>query len=141
MAKRRQPSLCQQGSVGSILKLGRDSDLPYKRPPLSKDYLAKEKSFERILIRSASCWLERDDQIPGGSAVVEVDPTVSEVELADGERIGFGKLIWSAGGDPRAFNCLFGNDIPPILIRICEEVEGPMAKRAIKLEARLGVTV
>lgn len=39
---------------GSILMIGEEPELPYERPPLSKDYLAGEKSFERILIRPAS---------------------------------------------------------------------------------------
>ncbi len=31
--------------------IGRDPEAPYERPPLSKDYLSREKPFERIMIR------------------------------------------------------------------------------------------
>ncbi len=53
-------SLRQQSFAGSILMLGRDSEPPYERPPLSKDYLAGEKAFERLLIRPPQFWAERD---------------------------------------------------------------------------------
>lgn len=46
-------ALRQNGFEGSILMIGREPDIPYERPPLSKDYLAREKSFERICIRPA----------------------------------------------------------------------------------------
>ena len=98
-------ALRQQGFTGSILMLGRDGDLPYERPPLSKDYLAKEKPFERILIRPASFWHEREVRLRGGCAVVRVDLSAHEVQLASGERIGYGKLIWATGGDPRRLSC------------------------------------
>ena len=44
-------ALRQQGHEDAILMLGRDSEAPYERPPLSKEYLAGDKPFERIMIR------------------------------------------------------------------------------------------
>ena len=41
-------ALRQQGFEGSILMVGRDREPPYERPPLSKEYLAREKEIERI---------------------------------------------------------------------------------------------
>ena len=40
----------QNGFAGSILLLSRDPEPPYERPPLSKEYLAGDKAFERMLI-------------------------------------------------------------------------------------------
>jgi 3-phenylpropionate/trans-cinnamate dioxygenase ferredoxin reductase component len=37
--------------AGSIALISDEPELPYERPPLSKDYLAGEKPFERLLIR------------------------------------------------------------------------------------------
>ena len=53
-------ALRQHGFAGSILMVGRDSVPPYERPPLSKEYLAGEKPFERLLIRPPSFWAERN---------------------------------------------------------------------------------
>jgi 3-phenylpropionate/trans-cinnamate dioxygenase ferredoxin reductase component len=102
-------ALRQQGFSGSVTMVGRDTDPPYERPPLSKEYLSKAKSFERILIRPLAYWAEREIEIRGGAAVVRVDPAARKVELADGSRLGYGKLIWSAGGDPRRLSCLGAN--------------------------------
>src|SRR3990167_11305244 len=55
-------ALRQHGHEGTIMMLGRDSEPPYERPPLSKEYLAGEKPFERILIRPAQFWAERGDR-------------------------------------------------------------------------------
>ena len=35
-------TLRQKGFAGSLLMIGRDRELPYERPPLSKEYLARE---------------------------------------------------------------------------------------------------
>ena len=47
-------ALRQNGFAGSIRVIGREPELPYERPPLSKEYLARDKSFERITIRPAA---------------------------------------------------------------------------------------
>ena len=52
-------SLRQLGFEGSIGMIGDEKDPPYERPPLSKEYFAGDKSFDRILIRPASFWAER----------------------------------------------------------------------------------
>lgn len=43
-------ALRQHGHEGAILMIGRDNAPPYERPPLSKEYLAGDKGFERIMI-------------------------------------------------------------------------------------------
>ena len=40
--------LRQQGFAGTVAMIGRESEPPYERPPLSKEYLLGEKTFERI---------------------------------------------------------------------------------------------
>lgn len=98
-------ALRQQGFEGSVIMLGRDNDPPYERPPLSKEYLAREKPFERILIRPPAFWEERQIALRPGVAVVSVDPEAHTLKLTDGSEIGYGKLIWAAGGNPRRLSC------------------------------------
>ncbi|QIG54117.1 oxidoreductase [Altererythrobacter sp. BO-6] len=93
------------GHEGSILMLGRDSEPPYERPPLSKEYLAGDKPFERIMIRPAQFWADKGIAMRLGAMVTEVDPIAHEVVLHDGSRIGYRKLIWAGGGDPRRLSC------------------------------------
>lgn len=98
-------ALRQKGFEGSILMIGRDTELPYERPPLSKDYLARDKPFERILLRPAGFWADKKVELMLGSDVVAVDCDARSVTLASGHIIRYGKLIWSAGGEPRRLSC------------------------------------
>jgi 3-phenylpropionate/trans-cinnamate dioxygenase ferredoxin reductase subunit len=97
--------LRQQGFAGSIAVLGDEPELPYERPPLSKDYLADEKPFERMLLRPASFWAERQVAMRLGQPVVAVDPAGHGLTLGEGSTLGYGKLIWAAGGAPRRLAC------------------------------------
>ncbi|MEL7197976.1 MAG: FAD-dependent oxidoreductase [Pseudomonadota bacterium] len=94
-------ALRQQGHEGSILMIGRDAAPPYERPPLSKEYLAGDKGFERIMIRPEKFWAEKNIDLALGHAVTDIDPIAHTVTLSDGSVTGYRKLIWSGGGDPR----------------------------------------
>lgn len=96
--------------AGSIAIVGEEPDPPYERPPLSKDYLAGAKPFERILIRQPGFWAERDIVLRTGERVVAVDPVAGSVTTADGVTIGYGDLIWAAGGHARRLGCA-GHDL------------------------------
>jgi len=98
-------SLRQCGYQGSILMVSRDGELPYERPPLSKEYLAKQKPFERILIRPAQFWIDRQIGLRLSNEVVAVDPEKHQVTLKTGEELKYSALIWAAGGEPRKLSC------------------------------------
>jgi 3-phenylpropionate/trans-cinnamate dioxygenase ferredoxin reductase subunit len=90
---------------GSIGLMGDEPELPYERPPLSKDYLSGDKSFERILIRPEKCWTERNVDLLPGCRAVAVDPEARRVTLSDGAVVGYGKLVWATEGTPRRLTC------------------------------------
>ena len=98
-------ALRQNKFAGSIAIVGDEPEIPYERPPLSKDFLAGEKPFERILIRPAAFWPEREIAMLTGQRVVSVDPAAHEVTTADGATIGYKTLIWATGGSPRSLIC------------------------------------
>lgn len=98
-------SLRQLGFTGSILMLGRDVEPPYERPPLSKDYLAREKSFERLHIRPPQFWAEKAIELRLECTVTAVDASTHLLALAGGDALGYGTLIWATGGDPRTLTC------------------------------------
>ena len=95
---------------GTIAVIGAEPELPYERPPLSKEYLAGDKTFDRILIRPESFWQERNVEMLLGREVTAVDPAAHTVTTADGETIRYGHLIWATGGSPRRLSCA-GNDL------------------------------
>lgn len=98
-------ALRQNGHEESILMVSRDRNPPYERPPLSKEYLAGEKPFERIQIRPEQFWADKGIELRLGRNVNEVDPLARELVLSDDTRITYRKLIWAAGGDARRLSC------------------------------------
>jgi len=120
-------ALRQNKFEGSIALLGDEPELPYERPPLSKEYLSGEKAFERLLIRNAAFWEERQVTMLPGRTVTAVDPVVHNV-TADGETIGYGQLIWATGGKPRRLSC-DGHDLAGIhTVRTRADVDQMMAE-------------
>ena len=98
-------ALRQGGFAGTIALVGEEPDLPYERPPLSKEYLAGDKSFERILIRPPTFWAQRDIAMLPGRRIDRVDAAGHRVATAGGETIGYGQLIWATGGHARRLTC------------------------------------
>ncbi len=94
-------ALRQHGFEGSILMIGRDTAPPYERPPLSKEYLAGDKGFERIMIRPEAFWADKGIALRLGAAVTAVDAAAHRLTLSDGGEVTYGTLIWAGGGDPR----------------------------------------
>lgn len=98
-------ALRQRKFAGTITMVGDEPDLPYERPPLSKDYLAGDKPFERLIIRPMSFWAERDVALQLGRRVISVNAAEHRVMLGDGGALSYGTLIWATGGRPRRLRC------------------------------------
>jgi 3-phenylpropionate/trans-cinnamate dioxygenase ferredoxin reductase component len=105
--------LRQQKFAGSIAMIGDELEHPYERPPLSKEYFSGEKTFDRILIRPAKFWKEREIAMLLGKRIVAVNPNEHTVTTSVGETFGYGKLIWATGGTPRMLP-IPGGDLPGV---------------------------
>jgi 3-phenylpropionate/trans-cinnamate dioxygenase ferredoxin reductase subunit len=120
-------ALRQGGFTGSIALIGREPEPPYERPPLSKEYFAREKTFERLYIRPPAFWEEKGVHLLLSTEVLAVDPLKKELSLSNGKTMGYGKLVWAAGGDPRRLSCP-GSDLAglhPVRTRAdCDQLMG-----------------
>ncbi|MCJ8159015.1 NAD(P)/FAD-dependent oxidoreductase [Sphingomonas sp. LaA6.9] len=121
-------SLRQHGFEGSVAIIGDEPEIPYERPPLSKEYLAGEKPFGRTLIRPAVFWADRKVELLTGKRVAEVDPSAKQVVLSSGEAISYGKLVWATGGRPRRLDCA-GADLKGLhVVRTRADADSMMAE-------------
>ena len=111
--------LRQLGFEGSIGLIGAEAELPYERPPLSKEYLAGEKPFERMLIRPAAFWAERAVTLASGTRIDGVDPRGKRLIAEDGATFTYDRLIWAAGGTPRRLRCA-GGDLGGVHVVRCK---------------------
>ena len=127
-------ALRQRGFAGTLAIVGEEPELPYERPPLSKDYLAGDKPFERIMIRPAAYWAEREVAMLTGMRVNAVDAAAHRVTLSGGETIDYGKLIWATGGHPRRLT-LSGHDLVGVHgVRSREDVDRMVGELATTTE-------
>ncbi len=120
-------ALRQNGFAGSVAIIGREPEPPYERPPLSKEYFAREKTFDRLYIRPPAFWEEKQVELLLNREVVSVDPAAKQLTLSDGTRFGYGTLVWATGGDPRRLTCP-GSDLAglhPVRTRAdCDQLMG-----------------
>jgi 3-phenylpropionate/trans-cinnamate dioxygenase ferredoxin reductase subunit len=93
-------SLRQRKYTGTVALVGEEKHPPYERPPLSKEYLSGERTFERMLLRPMEFWREREVELISGCKAVAVDASAHEVRLEDGTQLHYDKLIWATGGQP-----------------------------------------
>ncbi len=121
-------ALRQAKFAGSIGIITDENELPYERPPLSKEYFSGDKAFERIMIRPAAFWAERDVTILLGKRVESVEPNAKSVQSADGDVISYGQLIWATGGAPRRLLCDGGNLDGVHVVRNKSDVDAMLAQ-------------
>lgn len=114
--------------AGSVAMIGDEPEPPYERPPLSKEYMNGDKDFERILIRPATFWPERDVDMLLNRRVAEVDAQAHVVTTTDGTQYGYGKLIWATGGTPRVLSCAGATAARVHAVRRRSDVDGIMAR-------------
>jgi 3-phenylpropionate/trans-cinnamate dioxygenase ferredoxin reductase component len=106
-------SLRQGGHAGAITIAGEEPDLPYERPPLSKDYLAGSRDAARLLLRPAAFWAERAITIETATRITAIDAGGRTATAADGRVFGWETLIWAAGGHARPLPAP-GADLPGV---------------------------
>jgi len=121
-------ALRQNGFTGSVVVVGREPEYPYERPPLSKEYFAREKTFDRLYIRPPTFWAEKDITFKLDTEVTKVDAAAHELTLSNGQTFGYGKLVWATGGDPRRLSCS-GADLAGVFaVRTREDCDLMMAE-------------
>ena len=94
-------ALRTEGFEGRIVLLAAESEAPYERPPLSKDYLRGESPRENARVHPEGFYADHDIELRTGTTVTSVDPKAREVQLADGERIPYARLLLATGARPR----------------------------------------
>lgn len=121
-------ALRQNGFTGTIKVIGREPEYPYERPPLSKEYFAREKTFDRLYIRPPTFWAEKEVDFLLSTEVTAVDPAVHQLTLSNGETMEYGKLVWATGGDPRRLSCAGANLSGVHAVRTREDCDTLMAE-------------
>lgn len=94
-------SLRQGGWEGSITVIGDEDDLPYHRPPLSKDFLSGDKTLSDILIRPAEIYEKANIDLKLGVRVGAINREEKSVLTDDGDVYPYDKLVLATGARVR----------------------------------------
>jgi 3-phenylpropionate/trans-cinnamate dioxygenase ferredoxin reductase subunit len=89
--------LRRRGAEGSILLAGRESEPPYERPPLSKEYLRGEAERSDAYVNEPSWYEENEVELASGVNVMSLDLERRTAALQGGEEVGFGKALLGTG--------------------------------------------
>lgn len=89
-----------QGYDGRLILIGAEPQLPYDRPPLSKQVLRGEWSPERTALRKKG-YEELELDLRLGTRALSLDPAERRVELDDASTISYDGLVIATGASPR----------------------------------------
>jgi len=106
-------ALRAEGFDGRIVLLGDESEQPYERPPLSKDFLRGESPREKARVHPDDFYTDNEIGLRTATSVQALDLRDRAVVLAVGERIGFDRLLLATGAEPRRLS-LPGSDLDGI---------------------------
>jgi 3-phenylpropionate/trans-cinnamate dioxygenase ferredoxin reductase component len=89
------------GFDGRVLLIGSELELPYERPPLTKDYLRGESSREKVYVHEQGFYEQHQIELETDATVTELDPAQSRIRLADGRWVEYHRLLLATGSEPR----------------------------------------
>lgn len=93
-------NLRKEGWEGEIILYDSDPELPYHRPPLSKDYLTAETSEKKVL-KPLDSYKTENIQLRLGVTVEDIDTSERSIKLSNGTLQNYDKLVLATGA--RAF--------------------------------------
>jgi 3-phenylpropionate/trans-cinnamate dioxygenase ferredoxin reductase subunit len=96
--------LRRSGADGSILLVGREPDLPYDRPPLSKGYLKGSERRDDALFQTADWYAEQDIEVLTRTSAMKLDLAERTIRLSNKEEVGFGQALVATGANVRRLN-------------------------------------
>jgi 3-phenylpropionate/trans-cinnamate dioxygenase ferredoxin reductase component len=94
-------TLRDEGFDGQVVLIAREPVRPYERPPLSKEVLAGKKERDSVFVHDESWYADHDVELLTGTEAVALDLDAHEVELHNGRRVHFDKLLLATGAWPR----------------------------------------
>ena len=92
------------GFDGEILLIGDEPELPYRRPPVSKEIIRGDKTADEIRIKPETWYADNAVELLTGTHVTAIDPVAGKVALVAGPPVAFDRLLLATGGTARALN-------------------------------------
>ena len=106
-------TLRTEGFDGRVVLIGEETERPYERPMLSKEYLRGDKPATKLYVHDEGFYADHDIELLTGTRVASLDLGAHEVTLQDGGRMPYSRLLLTTGATPRRLP-LPGTDLPGV---------------------------
>ncbi|WP_166365905.1 FAD-dependent oxidoreductase [Pseudomonas akapageensis] len=107
--------LRELGYQGALTMLSEDTQAPYDRPNLSKDYLAGTAQEEWMPLQGADFYAGHAIDLRLACNVTAIDTQARQVLTATGDSLGYDALLISTGAQPRRLP-IPGFDLPNVFV-------------------------
>jgi 3-phenylpropionate/trans-cinnamate dioxygenase ferredoxin reductase component len=97
-------ALRKHGAEGTIVLVGREPDLPYDRPPCSKEYLQGHKERSEVLLHPPEWYAEQSIEALARTSAMKLDLAERTVRLSTKEELSFEKALIATGANVRRLN-------------------------------------
>ena len=94
-------TLRTEGYDGEVVLVSAEAERPYERPPLSKGYLLGSDERDSAFVHPEAWYGEHDVDLRLSTRATALDPSSHELELGDGVRLRYDKLLLATGSTPR----------------------------------------
>ncbi len=89
------------GAAGRIVIVTTDTEAPYHRPPLSKEYLRAEQERKEVFVQPPEWYHENGVELMRETRAVSLDPAARVITLDNGRELHYEKLLLATGGTPQ----------------------------------------
>ncbi|MFN3164121.1 MAG: NAD(P)/FAD-dependent oxidoreductase [Pseudohongiellaceae bacterium] len=93
--------LRREGWQGPITLIGAEAELPYHRPPLSKEFLSGAKQLDAMRLRPAKAFADADIELMLGNTVLSIDTQQQSLQLHEGPTLNYDRLALCVGSSVR----------------------------------------
>lgn len=125
------------GFDGRVTILTEEDFIPYKRPPLSKAYLAGSLGEEGLYLLQKDKLEQARIEVRTGLRVLRIERAARQLQLSDGSRLAYGKLALATGGRARLLALPGADRANVFALRTIADVQG--IRRRCKPGARLAI--
>ncbi|MBH5396259.1 FAD-dependent oxidoreductase [Bradyrhizobium sp. CNPSo 4010] len=120
-------------SEREILLVGNETDLPYDRPPLSKEILLGEEQPRGLMQRSHDAFAAQRIDLRLGTHIARLNATAAHVETQTGDLIPYDSLVIATGARARTLPLPIASDPRVLTLRSLADA------RALRGHLRLGL--
>lgn len=90
------------GYAGAITIVGDEPELPYRRPPVSKEIVRGDRTADQIRIKKAPWYAEQGIDLRTDVRATSLDTDARSVQLDDGVTLQYDQLLIATGGRARS---------------------------------------